>query len=306
MTKVFAIIVTYNGMHWYDRCFGSLRRSVMPVQTVVVDNASSDNTVEFIRQHYPEITLLPSDVNLGFGQGNNKGIRYALDHDADYVFLLNQDAWIEPDTIGELIRIHQENPEFGILSPMQFTSSKNSISEGLNTYLKGIKDSSFIEDLFFSKHKDVYEIESLPASVWLIPKHILFSIGGFDPIFFHYGEDDNYVQRIKYFGYKIGFCPKIKVVHDSENIKLPGKIIYSNNQAINKNILLLRWLDINSEFNMIYYSVKYVEKLISKILKLNIKASKSIFDEMKYMITMIKKVRKSRTQNKKAGRSWLS
>ena len=90
--KVFVIIVTYKGKRWYDRCFGSLRQSTIPLQTIVVDNASNDGTVDYIRENYPEIYLIESKENLGFGKGNNLGLRYALDHGCDYVFLLNQDA----------------------------------------------------------------------------------------------------------------------------------------------------------------------------------------------------------------------
>ena len=90
--KLFVIIVTYKGKQWYDRCFTSLRESTLPVQTIVVDNASNDGSVEYIKEHYPEIHLIESEENLGFGKGNNLAIRYAYEHGCDYVFLLNQDA----------------------------------------------------------------------------------------------------------------------------------------------------------------------------------------------------------------------
>ena len=83
--KLFVIIVTYKGKQWYDRCFTSLRESTVPVQTIVVDNASEDGSVEYIREHYPEIVLMENKENLGFGQANNLAMRYALDHDCDYV-----------------------------------------------------------------------------------------------------------------------------------------------------------------------------------------------------------------------------
>ena len=69
--KVFVIVVTYKGMQWYDRCFTSLRNSTIPIQTIVVDNASGDGTVEYIKENYPEIMLIESKENLGFGKGNN-------------------------------------------------------------------------------------------------------------------------------------------------------------------------------------------------------------------------------------------
>ena len=83
MTTISVIVVTYNGLQWYDRCFSSLRQSNVPVSTVVVDNASNDGTVAYIKEHFPEIHLIESDKNLGFGGANNIGIRYALDQGCD-------------------------------------------------------------------------------------------------------------------------------------------------------------------------------------------------------------------------------
>lgn len=110
--KVFVIIVAFNGKRWYDRCFGSLRLSTIPVQTIVVDNASNDGSVEYIKERFSEIHLIASQENLGFGRANNMAMRYALDHGCDYVFLLNQDAWVETDTFERLIDIHQRHPEY--------------------------------------------------------------------------------------------------------------------------------------------------------------------------------------------------
>ena len=87
--KVFVIVVTYKGHRWYDRCFSSLRASTIPIQTIVIDNASNDGTIDYLKQNYPELIFVQSDENLGFGRANNLGMRYALDHGCDYVFLLN-------------------------------------------------------------------------------------------------------------------------------------------------------------------------------------------------------------------------
>ena len=94
MKKIVAIIVTYNAVPWLERCLGSLQASSVPVQTVIVDNRSTDETVNTIRTRYPQTVLIENQENLGFGQANNIGIRYALEHEATHVLLLNQDAWI--------------------------------------------------------------------------------------------------------------------------------------------------------------------------------------------------------------------
>ena len=127
--KVYVIIVTYKGRQWYDKCFASLRDSTIPVQTIVVDNASNDGTVEYIREHYPEIHLIESKENLGFGKGNNLALRYAYEHDCDYVFLMNQDTWLtDVDTISKLVDLSQRYPDYGIISPMHVSPDKQSLN----------------------------------------------------------------------------------------------------------------------------------------------------------------------------------
>ena len=301
--KIFVIVVTYNGMHWYDRCFGSLRRSVIPVQTVVVDNASSDNTVEFIRQNYPEITLFPSDVNLGFGQGNNKGIRYALEHDADYVFLLNQDAWIEPDTIGELVRIHKENPEYGILSPMHLNPEKTAIEKSLLQRIANyqITSSQLVNDMFFSFLKDVYNTRYVNAAAWLLPVNTLNTVGGFDPVFFHYGEDDNYLSRVLYHGMKIGICPRFIVSHDAER-KLPESYSLQHN---GHKLLLHEITDVNTNVSVNKLLIFHFRRMILSGMTLNKRKLIYNFQRYLFIVKNRKAALMSRKQNKTAGRNWL-
>ena len=84
MNRTYIIIVTYNGMKWLEACLSSCRK----YSVIVIDNNSSDNTVSFIEQKYPNTILLKQNKNLGFGAANNIGINYALQNNADYVFLL--------------------------------------------------------------------------------------------------------------------------------------------------------------------------------------------------------------------------
>ena len=85
-----------------DKNIQSLLNSQYPVEVIVADNDSTDNTVAIVEQ-YPRVTLLKMTSNLGFGKANDIGIRQALENGADYIFLLNQDAWIFDDTILSLV-----------------------------------------------------------------------------------------------------------------------------------------------------------------------------------------------------------
>lgn len=105
MLKIWTIIVTFNGEKWIGKCLNSLLNSSVHTNITVIDNMSSDRTLPIIKGSYPEVYLIENQKNWGFGKANNTGIRLALQHDADFVFLINQDAWIEPDVIKHLMEI---------------------------------------------------------------------------------------------------------------------------------------------------------------------------------------------------------
>ena len=213
---LYIIIVTYNGSKWIQKCLESC--SNYPV--IVVDNNSIDNTISIIENDFPEVTLIKQTNNLGFGKANNIGVRKAFDLGADYVFLLNQDAYLVGDTIKDLINTHQSNLDYGILSPIHLNGSGNKLDRNFSYYLNYDKNKKFYSDYILeakSKHK-LYEVPFVNAAAWLLPKSTLKNIGGFDPIFFHYGEDNNYCQKVIKEGLKIGVVSDCYVKHDREDV----------------------------------------------------------------------------------------
>ena len=216
--KVLVIVVTYNPNKWIDRCFGSLRKSNHKVDVFVVDNNSTDGSVDDIKRKYPEVIIYSSKVNLGFGQANNIGMRYALDNAYDYVYLLNQDAWILPNTLDAMITAAEHNKEYGILSPIQMEKDEKTYEYVFYKYVVCSDNlrCSFHRSLFNrSVLEDVYEISFVMAAHWLISRRCLETVGGFSPTFFHYGEDNNYVHRLFFHGFKLGIVSQAKAVHDS-------------------------------------------------------------------------------------------
>lgn len=304
--KVFVIIVTYKGRQWYDRCFSSLRASAIPLQVIVVDNASNDGSVDYIKSNYPEILLIESPKNLGFGQANNEGIRYALNHNCDYVFLLNQDAWIEPDSIKTLVEIHNNNSIFGILSPLHLCPDKSHIEKGFLTYLDDFRttDRQLIEDLVFSRVKDVYETKYVNAAAWLIPKDTLLTVGGFDPIFFHYGEDDNYMTRVLFHGYKIGICPFASIVHDCDN---PGIRTHSEQEKERRRILplLIKFTDLYNNISISAYKRYLFRKWIVSSLRRNSGLALQYKNDYLFLKKHQSDIQASVAANSKTGKTWL-
>lgn len=300
--KVFVIIVTYNGMQWHDRCFSSLRRSIMPVQTVVIDNGSSDGTVDFIKENYPEIHIVENHENLGFGKANNLGMRYALDHGADYVFLQNQDAWIEPDTIENLVGIHQEHPEYGILSPMHLNAEKNGIEHLLLGRLDDHRttDPALFEDMYFGRLQEVYETSYVNAAAWLLPRKTLETVGGFDPLFFVYGEDDNYLNRARYHGLKVGICPLIKVVHDNNR---PRPLYESREHEV---LMMIDYTDVNKPLRVKQDLRQHWLKTITSLLKGRRVVAKQHYADYRWLKQHEKALAQSVRVNRERGLNWLN
>ena len=215
--KTYIVIVTYNGMPWIQKCLESC--GTFPV--IVVDNGSTDATVSYIKEHFPQVQIVEQEHNLGFGQGNNVGIHLALEQGAEYVFLLNQDAYLEENTIATLVSFQKKNPEYGILSPVHYNGVGDRIDENFVLYLNRYNlNKVILFDALSQSPAPVYPIDFINAAGWLISRNCLEMAGGFDPLFFHYGEDRNYCQRVNYHGLVIGIVTAVSLRHDREDRKV--------------------------------------------------------------------------------------
>jgi len=306
--KIIAIIVTYNGMKWYKNCFDSLRYSSIPIKAIVVDNKSSDETISFIKENYPEIHLIESDKNLGFGKANNIGIRYALEQDADYVFLLNQDAWVQPDTIEKLIGKMKDNPDYGILSPIHLDGSEQNLDFNFSYYILPDRCPDLISDYVTKgKAKDkIYPLKFVNAALWLISRKCIDSLGGFNPLFPHYGEDENYIERLEYHNLKIGLYPHVFGIHD-RNRNEWRKPTFSKRKDKELIVSLLGLSNIHESFykgigrfifSNISSSVKNLFRLSFNNLLINI----IVFYQI---IFWLPNIYKNRTLSKKKGLAFL-
>lgn len=244
MKKILTIIVTYNGMKWLDRCLGSLRESSVKTDVLVVDNGSTDGSPEYIASSFPEVQLHCTGENLGFGKANNVGLQKAVDEGYDYVYLLNQDAWVFPETFQRLIKAMENAPEYGILSPMQLTATEDKMDPRFVRWcpaaaweqwlqISSVCESCSIFDGIFSDKSDsksVLNVETSPellndeihpvpfvmAAHWMLSRECFCTVGGFSPAFPHYGEDDNYIHRAQYHGFMCGILSSAGAVHDRE------------------------------------------------------------------------------------------
>lgn len=211
--KIFAVIVTYNAMPWIDRCLKSLSDSSLFVLPVVIDNNSQDGTVAHVIKYYPNVILLPQHDNKGFGLANNLGFEYAIKNGAEYVLLLNQDAWISSEMLEVLLRFADDKT---ILSPKHLNGLGTALDKNFQTFILRNLSDQIVSTFLTNPQEKAYSVDFVNAACWLLPSKLVLQVGGFNPLFSHYGEDNQYVQRVFSIGGQVKVVPTVSVWHDRE------------------------------------------------------------------------------------------
>lgn len=208
---VATIIATYNAAAYLHNCLQALLQGTLVPRIIVVDNASTDDTRAIIATHYAgSVHLIANAHNEGFGRANNIGIQHALQQGYTYFFLLNQDAYVAPNAVEQLFRACEAAPEWALLSPVHLNGTGNALDHGFEAYLRDAQ-------LSYAQLMQAGTYVPIPfvnAAAWMVRRSCIEKIGGFNPVFFHYGEDVNYVHRVQYHGLNVGIWPSAIIRHD--------------------------------------------------------------------------------------------
>ncbi|GEQ86809.1 hypothetical protein ULMS_23170 [Patiriisocius marinistellae] len=306
MKATATVIVTYNAMQWIDACLASVVETLI----IVIDNNSKDNTVSHIKSKYPAVCLFPQGKNLGFGAGNNLGIKYALEQGAEHILLLNQDAKMHANSLSGLVSFQKKNNQYGLLSPIHLDWSGEFLEASFSRYVAYKHNSSFYSDFVLGKHlKDVYDVPMVAAACWLLSKKALLKVGGFDPLFFHLGEDVNLCQRLLFHKIKIGVIPNTYVNHDTKE-RVNKKIVRYSKEYINHNNYWskAKYADVNINeplAKMEYHKKQLIKKTLTYFLTLKFKLAKGAYKEYKDFNMTIPKALKSIDNNRKEGPHYI-
>ncbi len=198
-------------MKWVNRCLTSLRNSDVPLDVLVIDNGSKDGTQDTIRKQFPEVRLKEMTQNLGFAGGNNLGFADAIENGYEFIFLLNQDTWILPNTVKVLLNELKSDVRIGIVSPVQLTGKGDQLDPNFSSYINNKNLIDLKNDLL---NKRIESVGFVNAAAWLMPISLVRKIGGFDALFPHYGEDRDYCNRITYHGYRVHIVLNSLLHHD--------------------------------------------------------------------------------------------
>lgn len=144
------LLLPTNGENDIKKCLDSLLKSKFPVTIYIVDNASTDQTLDIIQKEYSMVMLVKNKENIGFGQANNIGFEYAKNNNFDYVLMLNQDTYIEEDTILKLVWTQNIYSEYDLLSPMHYSYNEENLDSNFYKYIN-IGCQKYIKDLITNK-----------------------------------------------------------------------------------------------------------------------------------------------------------
>lgn len=210
MKRVLVIVVTYNGRQWLDRCLGSVPSWA---DVFVVDNDSTDGSADDVAARFPQAHLLRSAENLGFSKANNLGFEWAMKKGYDYVYLMNQDAWLAPGALEALVAAAEAHPDYAVLSPLQYQDGYQAFDSQFAKLYHGSVDGMGFQTA--SEPDEVVEVMRIMAAHWLVPVSALKAIGLFEEELFPlYGQDDDWCNRVRHHKLRVGVVPAAKAVHD--------------------------------------------------------------------------------------------
>ena len=218
-SKVAIIIINFKNLHDTSHCVNSLLQNCKnrnnPLQIIVIDNCSTDNSFVELKSISPEIKVLASERNLGFAGANNLGVACALESGADYVFLLNNDAFVDNDTIERLVEVFNKDPTVGIVGATILDYCNPKIIDNMGAkidYLTG--RSTFIANgELYRENRDDIDVDYTCGAAMMIKRGVIEKVGFLPEYYFLYSEEKDYCVRAKKKGYRVVVAAKAKVIH---------------------------------------------------------------------------------------------
>lgn len=218
MTKELSvIIVNYNGQKYFEACFKSIKSKLSNIdyEIIVLDNCSQDDSASYIKENYPEIILLESNINLGFGKGNNEAVKHAKGNN---ILLLNNDT-ILLDPLDKPLNLLDSDLSIGVIGINMLNGAEKYINAAGNfpnsVNLFWMKYTFLINKEFSTGlfSKDEYSVDWLTGSFLLLRKDVYQRINGFDEDYFLYVEDVDLCKKIQKIGLKRIFLTRFSYIH---------------------------------------------------------------------------------------------
>jgi GT2 family glycosyltransferase len=211
MKSVWVIVLNWNNWKFTNECLASLQGlKYDDFEVVVVDNGSTDGSVDCIRERFPQVQVTELARNLGFAKGNNAGIRAALEQGAEYVWLLNNDTTVDPQALRAMVEKAESDPRIGAVGSAIYYMSD---PERLQVWGGGDVNFWLGRSRHFPMPVADERIQFLTGASMLLPRSVLESVGLLDEGYFLYWEDADYCFRLRGAGWRLAVAGNSRVWH---------------------------------------------------------------------------------------------
>lgn len=193
----------------------SLANDHVPHRMIVLDNSSTDGSVEAIRSAYPQVEIIELDHNLGYAGNNNIGVQAALVQGADWIFVLNEDTVLAPDCITRLIEAGNADPRVGIVGPMVYHYDEPNVIQSAGGKMDRHWRAWHMaqNELDQGKYITPHAVEWISGCAIMVRRAVVEQVGGLDERFFYYWEETEWCLRAREQGWRILHVPQAKLWH---------------------------------------------------------------------------------------------
>lgn len=280
------ILVNWNGEKWLNRCLSTLsNQSYKNIEIILVDNASSDNSINFVEKKFPDVKIVNNSINFGFPKANNIGVKLSK---GKFLLLINPDVWIKKDFIEKLLSFYKKN-NYSVVSPIEkkydkkkqfYFNSSIDLTGSPATYAPQYRK----DKLFFT------------SVAYLCKKKEYLDTKGFDENYFAYYEDVDWFWRMSLLGKKFAYAENIFVYHAGAGSTGKG-IKY--NMFLFRNQNALQTLLKNYSLQMLIlilplYIIQNVFEILFFVLILKFDIAYSYIEGWTFNIRNIRKILKKR------------
>ena len=216
--KVFAITLNWNGKYLLDDCLSSLLAMEYPnFEVVMVDNGSTDSSVEFVRYKYPQVHTIETGRNLGYSGGFNIGLDYVFNKkEAEYVLVINNDVKVDKKVVSELVKVAETDEKIGFVTGKVYYFDRPDV---LQTVGKKEDPVRWNGEHIGNRERDAGQYDAVSERAFaddisnLVRRKMYKKTGGYDTTFFLQSEEYDWQARAKNLGYKIMYTPHAKIWH---------------------------------------------------------------------------------------------
>jgi GT2 family glycosyltransferase len=270
MPRVSVVVPSWNSLKWLPGCFeGLLSQTFQNFEVILVDNGSMDDTLEFVRRHYPQVRVYAFETNRGFTAAVNAGIQLSR---GKYVVLLNTDTYPQPDWLAALVEVMDNSPpEVGCLASKMLNMENPGIIDDAGDLLSWYGSAKKRgHGCPAGKFTEADEVFSPCGGAVLYRRSFLDEVGGYDERFVAYLEDVDVGLRGRLLGYRCLFVPAAEILHHGHGAGIPQgqyvRFMTRNRLMLLTKNLPLRLLLRHARrllFGQIYFVIAYQKPLHS-------------------------------------------